>query len=613
MNGFAGWVDFQLDMRSRVSEVREMAKKLTAHGSMEHDLWHSAHAALGSRGAIAERNGLDPAAVRTIEGANSSVALCLSGTIYNHEELRAKLIGLGYQFRTTGQAELLLTAYLRWNVDMVDRLDGAFAFCIWDERSKTVMLARDRLGVKPIFYLCAGEGILFATELKAIFANRTAPRQVSLEGLRELLNMVKTPQLTPYVGVHEVVPGQIVKFDRHGASRKVYWTLEAKPHLESFDATAHKVRELLEGSVRRQSVAEEPVGSLLSGGLDSSTVTALAAKQMGPTVIRSFALDFEKNRQHFVSDAVRTSSDAPYARALAEHVGSEHLEVVLGSDELLDPAVRASVLAATDMPPAYWGDMWASLFLLFKEARRHNAVVLSGEGADEVFGGYQWFRNPAAIQGDSFPWLTSGAARYFGGTQLLSSEMLNRLDLEGHRRDAYREALERVPVLAGESGNERRLREMAHLGLTRFLRTLLDRMDRMGTATGLEVRTPFCDHELVEYVFNVPWQMKLVGNREKGLLRASVKDLLPDQILNRVKSPYPATQDPIYEAGLRTALREVLDDPTSPVLPLISRQKAEDLLGRNGSAASHSYNRGGLEMTLWMNRWLRDYQIDLQI
>ncbi|WP_025805329.1 asparagine synthase (glutamine-hydrolyzing) [Pseudomonas chlororaphis] len=613
MCGIAGWIDFQQNLEQHLPTVRAMTHTLSNRGPDAEGLWHSRHVAFGHRrlAIIDLEGGRQPMEAAT--DVNNGAAITFCGEIYNHVELRQDLQHLGHHFQTRSDTEVLLKAFLQWGVEMASRLNGMFAFAIWDRRKEELVLVRDRVGVKPLYYFPTPHGLIFGSEPKAILANPFVSTRVSLQGLREMLDMVKTPGASIYDGMYELRPGQVIRFNRQGLVKSTYWKLEARPHTDDYETTVQQVRSLLDDSVRMQMVADVPICTLLSGGLDSSTVTAMVAKKLGSEAIRSFSVDFTKNQQQFEVDSVRGSADAPFARALSEHVGSVHTEILLNSGELLDASVRASVLRATDMPPTYWGDMWPSLYLLFREIRRHSTVALSGEAADEIFGGYQWFRNPAAVQADTFPWLTSGSSRYFGGTQLLSPDLLKQLDQETYRKDAYQDALREVPVLPGESPQDRRMREITYLNLTRFLQTLLDRKDRMSMAVGLEVRVPFCDHRLIEYVFNTPWKMKVADGREKSLLRAAARDLLPDNILTRVKSPYPATQDPSYEAGLRCELQDVLADPNSPVYPLLNVPKAQELLKRTGPAKSQPYNRGGLEVALWMNRWLKEYKVELAI
>lgn len=277
------------------------------------------------------------------------------------------------------------------------------------------------------------------------------PRRVDADGLREILDMVKTPERTAFAGMAEVRPGTLVRVRRPGLTRTRYWALAAAPHHDTRPATIGRVRELLEDTVARQLVADVPRCTLLSGGLDSSAVTALAARTLRPERVRSFAVDFAGALDRFEPDAVRGSRDAPYARSMARHVAADHTEVLLEAARLASPAIRDAVLRATDVPPAYWGDMWPSLYLLFQAIKEHSTVALSGEAADEIFGGYRWFRNPGAVRAATFPWLTSGSARYFGGSSLLHRGLLDKLDIPGYRQARYREAVTEVPVLPGES------------------------------------------------------------------------------------------------------------------------------------------------------------------
>jgi asparagine synthase (glutamine-hydrolysing) len=542
--------------------------------------------------------------------------LSFCGEVYNFRELRAELEAAGHRFRTRSDTEVVLRAYLHWGTGFAARLNGMFALAVWDPGRRELVLVRDRLGVKPLYYARTPHGVLFGSEPKAILAHPAAGRQVTAEGLCEILDMVKTPELTPFAGMSEVRPGHLVRVTEAGLTRQAYWRLEAADHPDDLPATIAAVRGLLEDIVERQLISDVPLCALLSGDLDSSAVTALAARALGRAgagPVRTFSVDFTAPADGFQPDAVRGAPDTPFARDLVAHVGAEHSEIVLDSAELAAPAVRAAVLRAVDQPPAYWGDMWPSLYLLFRAVRARSTVALSGESADELFGGYQWFRNPGALSADTFPWLTAGSARYFGGTSLLDRGLLDKLDIPGYRAQRYRDAVAEVPELPGEDPVERRMRRVTYLNLSRFVQTLLDRKDRMSMAVGLEVRVPFCDHRLVEYVFNVPWAMKSFDGREKSLLRAAVADLLPDSIVGRVKTPYPATQDPGYERSLRESLGRLLDDRDAPVRPLLDTDRARRAAQRPVGAVSLPYDRGGVEMALWLNDWLTRYEISLDL
>nr|ADE34521.1 SsfD [Streptomyces sp. SF2575] len=617
MCGIAGWVDFERDLSRESAVAGAMTRTMECRGPDAEGVWIRPHVALGHRrlAVIDPVGGSQP---MVAEGDDGEPVICLTfcGEVYNYRELREELRSFGHHFRTASDTEVVLRAYLQWGDGLAERLNGMFAFGIWDVRTEELLLVRDRMGVKPLFYLPTEHGVLFGSEPKAILANPLAPRRVGADGLCEILDMVKTPEAAVYTGMYEVRPGQLVKVGRSGLAKRAYWTLEAREHTDDLDTTISTVRELLEDIVARQLVSDVPLCMLLSGGLDSSTVTALAARAsaaQGAGTVRSFSVDFANAGDRFLPDAVRGMRDAPFVRDLVSHVGSEHTEVVLDSEELTDPALRAAVLRAVDQPPAFWGDMWPSLYLLFQAVKKHSTVALSGEAADELFGGYRWFRNPAAVSADTFPWLTSGSARYFGGLALLDKGFVEKLNITGYRQDRYHEALAEMPQLPGESPEDRMMRKVSYLNLTRFVGTLLDRKDRMSMGVGLEVRVPFCDHRLVEYVFNTPWAMKSFDGREKSLLRAAAADLLPASITERVKSPYPATQDPGYERVLRAELAAVVADADSPVLPLLDLARVRKLVDRPIGDVSQPYDRGSLEMALWLNAWLTEYNVTLDV
>jgi asparagine synthase (glutamine-hydrolysing) len=368
------------------------------------------------------------------------------------------------------------------------------------------------------------------------------------------------------------------------------------------------VRELLDDIVARQLIADVPLCTLLSGGLDSSAVTALAARQLGATgrgPVRSFAVDFTGYADNFTADALRDTPDTPFVHELARHVGADHTDIVLSTSELMDPAHRGAVVRASDLP--FGGDMFTSLYLLFAAIRARSTVALSGESADEVFGGYRWFHD-AAAHADTFPWL-AGTGRFQDDEArlprtLFTDELVTSLDIPDYRADSYRSALAEVPHTGTIDPVERRMREVCYLHLTRFVQFLLDRKDRMSMASGLEVRVPFCDHRLVQYVFNTPWSFKTFDGREKSLLRAAVKDVLPTSILKRRKSPYPSTQDPSYELALREQLGKLVADGTSPVLELLDPQGVQRLLDSPIGAVSRNGQRRSTELVLALHDWI---------
>jgi asparagine synthase (glutamine-hydrolysing) len=411
-----------------------------------------------------------------------------------------------------------------------------------------------------------------------------------------------------FKGMYELRPGHLMRVRPEGLTKRRYWALPAREHTDDLDTTVRTIRDLLDDIVGRQLVSDVPLCSLLSGGLDSSSITALAAKR-GP--IRSFAVDFARYAENFRADELRVDADAPFVQDLVRHAGPDHRDILLDTGALTDPQVRSTVVRAWDLPQ-FIGDMNTSLHMLFRAVREHSTVALSGEAADEVFGGYAWFHLPVAVHAGTFPWLAL-LMREHTPADLLDRGLRERLDLPAYTADSYRTALAEVPHLPAQEGLERRMREVSYLHLTRFLPALLDRKDRMSMAVGLEVRVPFCDHRLVEYVFNTPWAMKTFDGREKSLLRAAVKDVVPESILERVKSPYPATQDPAYEQALRDELRALLSDGDTPILPLLDRTAAEQAATTPAGKTTSTVSRYALEMALDLNVWLRSLEVRLDL
>ncbi|MBB4761841.1 asparagine synthase (glutamine-hydrolyzing) [Actinoplanes digitatis] len=535
-----------------------------------------------------------------------------TGEVFNFAELRDDLRRRGHRFRTRSDTEVVLRAYLEWGAACAERLVGMFAFAVWDARTRELLLIRDRFGIYPLYYHRTPHGVIFGSEPKAVLAHPDVPAVVDLDGLREVLSFAPMPGRGVYRDVPEVEPGQIVRFGVGGMTATRYWRLTARPHTDDLPATVARVRELLEDSVAGQLVSDVPICVQLSGGLDSSVVAALAARALRErdgSTLRTFSIDFEGHVQRFRAGEMYGDPDAPYVAEMVRRLGSDHTEVVVGSGDLLDERVRAGVVRALDMPaPA--GEMYTSLYLLSEHIRGHSTVTMTGDAADELFGGYRWFHEGWYRDRDAFPWLAA-SHRMEMLTGLLHRDLVADLGLEEHQRDHYHAALAEVPRLPGETGLDRRIREITYLNLTRYLRVILDRKDRMGMASALEGRVPFLDHRLVEYVFNVPWAMRSFDGREKSLLRAAARDLLPEAVLRRTKAPFPSTQDPAYARGLRARLAAILDDDRSPVRPLLDLRRAEAVLHTPDHGARSGVTRLSLDLAVQLDHWLTGNAVEL--
>ncbi len=604
MCGITGWVSFRPGEEDRRPVIEAMTSTLTRRGPDAGGVWLGEHAAIGHRrlAVIDLEGGVQPMAA-------GPAVLTYSGEVYNHHELRAELSRRGHTFVTRSDTEVVLRAYLEWGADAVERLEGMFAFAIWDATAERLLLVRDRLGVKPLFFAEIDGGLVFGSEPKALFAHPEISPKVDAEGFRHAYSLLFETGPTVWAGVRELVPGTLAIFDRGGLTERTYWRLEAREHTDDLPTTIARIVELTGQAAISQLEADVPRCSLLSGGLDSTVLTALLAgelrKQDGPDArIRSYAVDYTDQAEEFTGDVLRTGHDTPYAAEAGRFIGTDHSTVVLDPRSLLDLDHRRAVVACRDSPIGV-GDMDTSLYLLFGEIRRHSTVALSGEAADEVFGGYPWFHTPAALAAPTFPWLLVTGDE---AAMPLHPDLSATLRIGEFREDTYRSALADVPHLSSEAPAEHRQREMQHLSLTRWLRQLLHRKDRLSMARGLEVRVPYCDHRLVEYAFNVPWALKSSDGREKSLLRAVGTGIAPDSVLWRAKNHYPSTHHLDYNRGLRDLALQMLDEPT--VRGLVDETQIKPCLDAPPEELSWGH-RLRLERIVDLGLWLDHYSPEL--
>ncbi|MGW4828811.1 asparagine synthase (glutamine-hydrolyzing) [Amycolatopsis sp. SB7-3] len=612
MCGITGWVSFEDDLRNRRPVLDAMTATMSCRGPDAGGAWLDRHAALGHRrlAVIDLPGGVQPMSAATPAG---EVALVYSGEVYNYTELREELRGKGHRFHTDSDTEVVLRGYLEWEAGVAERLNGMYAFAVWDSRTAKLVLIRDRMGVKPLYYQATSDGVLFGSEPKAILANPRAPRVVDADGLRELVAFTKKPGWSLWKDMHEVEPGSIVTVDDRGIRSRTYWRLRTAPHTDDQDTTVARVGELMTDIVHRQLVSDVPRCVLLSGGLDSSAVTGIAAARLAETgePLRTFSVDYAGQEENFRPDEMRDAPDSPFIRDVVDLVGSVHENVVLDPAELTDPDVRRACVAARDMPSGL-GDVDLSLYLLFKAIRRQSTVALSGEAADEVFGGYRWFFEEESRTTDMFPWLVFRNAVTSDRENLLRRDVREALDVPAYAADEYASAVAEVEQVPGDDAFEQRMRVICHQNLTRWVRVLLDRKDRMSMAVGLEVRVPFCDHRLVEYVYNTPWAFKNFDGREKSLLRQATKHLLPASVTERLKSPYPSTQDIGYAVALQSQAKEVLADIDSPVFELVNRDWVYDAVQADAATLT-GQTRHGLDRVLDLHHWFDLYRPSVRL
>lgn len=508
---------------------------------------------------------------RTI--GNKEYTIVYNGEIYNMEPLKAELKAKGYKFETTTDTEVILYAYIEYGVEAVNRLNGIFAYAIWDEAKKKLFLFRDRCGIKPLFYSIKRHTIVFASEIKALFEHPKLSPEIDSDSLREIfaIGPARTEGNGVFKGIYEIKYGHYGVYDINGFKQYPYWQLKSEEYKKSYAEAVDDIRYLVSSAVEYQMVSDVPVCSFLSGGLDSCAVTALAANYLKKEgkIFNTFSFDFKDNNKYFVSNSFQPEQDRPYVDIMLKSFNVNHSYLECNEEELADYLYLS--VDAKDLPGM--ADVDASMLYFCRLVKEHNKVALTGECADEIFGGYPWFHREDFINADTFPW----SVNYDVRNSILTDDAVSQLDIKGYIDKQYRASIAQVPVLEGETGIKKRQREIAFLNLKWFMTTLLDRMDRASMYNGLEARVPYADHRIIEYMWNVPWEYKCPNGVAKGLLRDSVKDLLPYEIAYRKKSPYPKTYNPAYEKILKERVLDIINNNNSPINPIINKAEIKRL------------------------------------
>lgn len=545
---------------------------------------------------------------------NKECAIIFNGEIYNMLPLKKELEKKGAKFQTTSDTEVILVGYMRYGVSFVEKLNGIFSIAIWDGSLKKFFLFRDRLGVKPLFYTMLGKTMVFSSEIKGLFQYPGVKPVIDREGLGEIFGLgpAKSYGKGVFKNISEVLPGHFLEYGEDGMKDHVYWKLEAKPHEDSVKDTIEKTSWLIHDAVKMQMLSDIPISTFLSGGVDSSLVTSICARELHKQgkQLNTFSFDFRNNHEYFQANAFQPSEDRPWVDKMVEYAKTKHRYLECNNMELISYLYKA--VDARDLP--CMADVESSMLYFCSKVIHYNKVTLTGECADEIFGGYPWFHKEECFEADNFPWSMDMEPR----KSLLKDDILGKVDLEAYSKAAYEKTIKETPALYGENKTEARRREISYLNLRWFMVTLLDRMDRTSMYSGLEARVPFADHRIVEYLYNVPWEIKCLNGTVKGLLREAGKDDLPEEVLYRRKSPYPKTYDPTYEKLLTKELRRVMSEKTSPIQELIDPKKLEKFLSSPKDYGRPWYGQlmAGPQMIaflLQVNYWMEKYQIVLEI
>ena len=617
MCGFAGFADFGQGLvqppQLSLDLVRRMVRRIAHRGPDGQGAHLSQNCALAhARLAVIDpKNGQQPL---SLPWQGHQVTIAYNGELYNAPELRRDLEARGFSFSTRCDTEVALAAYLAWGLDCPRRFNGIFALAVDDPAAGRAFLCRDPFGVKPLFYTLREGRLVFASEIKALFEYPGVRPVVGKEGLQEIFGLgpARTPGCGVFEGIRELKPGHLAVFDRQGFRELAYFDLEAQPLELSYQQAVEQVRDLLTDAVRRQLKSDVPLCTFLSGGLDSSLVTAIAAKSLGELgeKLDTYSFEFEGNSQWFRPSSFQPDRDQDWAERVSTILGTDHTTLLCTSRELADSLKEAVI--AKDLPGM--ADVDGSLLRFCRQVKRRHTVALCGECADEIFGGYPWFHRREMYDGRHFPWSNNLDLR----AGLLRPEIRTELDLEGHVSQRLEETLAQVPALPGESEEQVRTRQLSYLNIHWFMSTLLDRKDRCSMASGLEVRVPYADHRLAQLVYNIPWEYRCRGGEPKALLRDAGAGLLPEEILHRRKSPYPKTHNPSYEALVKEQLLSVLRDSSQPIHKLLSEETVTGLLGQTFDYGRPWFGQlmAGpqlLAYLLQINFWLAHYQIYIQL
>lgn len=615
MCGFVGFVDFKKDASKMKNILVQMNESIAKRGPDEDGYYVKEHVALGHKRLIV----IDP------EGGKQPMcetfsfgeyAIVYNGQIYNTKELKKTLEENGFTFKSHSDTEILLKSFIHFGKDVVNHLNGIFAFAIWNTKTNELFLARDHFGVKPLFYTIKNGAIIFASEIKALFQYPGCEKVLDKQGISELFGIgpAHTPGTTIFKDIYEIKPAHFAIFNNDGLKIKRYWKLTSKPHTENLVQTSEHLESLLKDAITRQLVSDMPLCTFLSGGLDSSIITKFAAdycKDNGMPPLNTYSIDYVDNDKNFVKSDFQPNSDNYYINLMTQNLRTKHHSIVIDTPELAKYLEDAMI--ARDMPGM--ADIDSSLLLFCKHVKKEMTVSLTGECADEIFGGYPWFFREDALNSGTFPWSIAIDERQ----KLLNPSIGTKINLKEYIDFRYNESLDEVEFLETDSLETAEKRKISHLTMNWFMQTLLDRSDRMAMYNGFELRVPFCDYRLAQYLWNIPWEMKALNGREKGLLRYVARKFLPEEIVDRKKSPYPKTHNPTYLAKVKGMLTEIMQDKNAPINNLLNREYILDILATDGTAFTRPWFgqlMTGPQLMAYLcqvNMWLERYQPKIEI
>lgn len=616
MCGFVGFTNLFKDFSTEDNiAIKEMTKSLAHRGPDEENFFTSTHTNLGHRRLIIldAKNGKQP---MSCTYNNTTYTIVYNGQLYNANDIRKDLIDLGYEFNGYCDTEVILKAFVEYGTTIFNKFNGIFSFAIWNDSKKELTLVRDHFGIKPLYYSIIDNTIIFSSEIKSILKYPGFQVAIDAEGISELFGIgpAHTPGTCVFKNIFEIKPAHFGIFNAYGFKSYRYWKMETKEHKDDFETTCTKIHNLLDDSIKRQLVSDVPLCAMLSGGLDSSIIVAYASnyfKKNNLPPLKTLSIDYVDNDKNFVKSDFQPNSDNYYINIMQKTFNTNHTNIIIDTPELADALKDAMI--ARDFPGM--ADVDSSMLLFCKHIKNHATVALSGECSDEIFAGYPWFFREDALKSGTFPWSIAINERQ----KLLNENLRSKINLKDYIDFRYNESISEIEFSYSDSEETKEKRIISYLTINWFMQTLLDRSDRMSMYNGLELRVPFCDYRLVEYMWNVSWEMKALNGREKGLLRYVVKDLLPEEIVNRKKSPYPKTHNPTYLKAVKQMLTQITNNPNAPINNLLDKKYILDILNTDGKAFARPWFgqlMTGPQLMAYLcqvNMWLEIYNPKIEL
>lgn len=606
MCGIAGIISSNIDLRGERECIYNISRSLKMRGPDASGEYIEKDVALIHRrlAVIDIKNGAQP---MSFDG----LTLVYNGELYNTDEIRSELKSCGYCFDTACDTEVVLKAFHKWGADSAKRFNGIFAFAVYCSKEKSLFLCRDRIGVKPLYYSLKNGIFAFASRLESLLYVKGIEPVCSREGLNEIfmLGPAKTIGKTVFRDIKELPPAAYLWFKNGRAEIKSYWKLTAEPYCETELEAQEHTHALVTDAIRRQLVSDAPLCTFLSGGLDSSIISKVASdkyREEGAQLC-TYSVDYADNDRYFKKSAFQPNKDSDYINLISDYIGSDHRNVVLDNKAVAEALIDAAIARGC---PGFT-DVDSSLLLFCKEVQRSFKVCLSGECADEIFGGYPWYHRTDVLFEQTFPWSRTTAVR----RGILKDGFLP--EGEEYVRNAYLETVKKTDCLDTDSRLERRMREMFVLNMDWFMQTLLIRKDVMSMEASLEVRVPFCDYRIVEYAYNMPWKIKAYENREKGILRKAFENELPEVITWRKKSPYPKTFNPEYFSEVCKMVDYVINDRSCPLFEMLDSDAVRQLMNNPDALSEPWYGQlmrapQVLAYILQTYVWIRKYNVEFK-